>query len=270
MSRPQSARIGETLYIAGVESESGVYKITEVSLESGRSRFIETPVCWFGMAAVDDRLVIAGGQSHEGVSDRVWVMDTRKRTWVERFPRMPTARESPSAVGYDRRWVFLVGGWGSRCVEVLDTLSQVWYKALPLPNEATRPSLAVVGDTLYVGWDHTVVGASVTELLSCAMSNEKTSQLVWHQLPLTPTGNPAITSFHDTLLSVGGEPLSLSITMYLPVAEKWIEVSKLPSPREHCMCTFITDSEKLLVVGGRSNRNIFIKSVHICVRCNVF
>lgn len=268
VSSPQVARIGSMLYISGVESECGVYKITELSLASGQCRTIETPVCWFGMATVNDQLIIAGGQSHEGESDKVWAMDTDKKTWEVSFTSMPTARESPSAIVYDR-WMFVIGGWGSKCVEVLDTVSQLWYTTLPLPSQATRPSLTVLEHTLYIGWDNNVVFANIPALISYAVSNDQTSHLKWHQLPPTLTKNPAITSFHDILLAIGGEPPSSSIIIYLPVADKWIEVSKLPSPCKHCLCTFIPESGKLLIVGGRSERNLFIKSIQVCMLCNV-
>lgn len=111
VSQPQVTMINGALFIAGVESESGVYKITKLSIDSGESREIETCVCWFGMAAVNEELIIAGGQDCEGESDRVLVMDPHTGTWTEPFPRMPTVRESPSALCYDR-WMLVVGGWG--------------------------------------------------------------------------------------------------------------------------------------------------------------
>ena len=266
VSQAQAVVIGGRLYIAGIESENGVYKITEYSIESGRSREIDTPVCWFGMAAVNDQLIIAGGQSSEGESDRVWVMNSHTRTWTEPFPGMPTARESPSAVGYGR-WVLVVGGWGSRYVELLDTVSQQWYTTLPLPSEAIRPSLAVIEDTLYIAWDDIVVSASIPALISHAFpnaSNSRTMSLEWQQLPQTLTNNPSIAAFHGTLLAVGGEPLSSSITVYLPLTEEWMNVSKLPTPRTRCVCVFIPDTGKLLVISGRGKRMNFIRSIEVC------
>ena len=249
------------LYIAGIESEKSVYKIIEYSIESGQSRDIDTPVCWFGMATVHEQLIIAGGQSCEGESDKVWVMDSNKQTWAELFPPMPTARESPSAVGYDK-WLFVVGGWESRCVECLDTVSRQWYKALPLPSEATRPSLTTIEHTLYIAWDNKVVSASIPALISHALS--ETTSFEWQQLPQTLTNNPAITSVHGTLLTVGGEPLSSSIASYLPVTEEWVNVSKLPVPRERCVCVFVPDTEKLFVIGGRGKKQSFIRSIEVC------
>ena len=252
--------IGRMLYIAGVESEKSVYKITEYSIESGQCRDIETPVCWFGMATVNEQLIIAGGHSCEGESNRVWVLDSNKRTWTELFPAMPTARESPSAIGYDR-WMFVVGGWGSRCVECLDTVSRHWYTMLPLPSEATRPSLTAIEHTLYIAWDDRVVSASIPALVSHIL---KSPSFKWQQLPRTLTNNPAITSFHGTLLAVGGKPPSSSIAVYLPVTEEWVNVSKLPIPRERCVCIFVPDSGKLLVIGGKDKKESFIRSIEVC------
>ena len=268
VSRPQAVRSNGLLYVAGIESEGGVYKITEYSINDGQSQEIEMPVCWFGMAAVNEQLIIAGGQSHEGESDRVLVMDTHTRSWVEPFPPMPTARESPSAVGYDR-WLFVVGGWESRCVEVLDTVSRQWSRGISLPSEATRPSVTCVEDNLYVAWDDTVVSASIPAVVSHAFSsssNEHAPCPKWQQLPKTLTSNPAITSFNGALLAIGGEPLSSSVSIYLdlPMTERWVAVSKLPTRREQCSCVFIPESGKLLVIGGKGEKASFLKSVEVC------
>ena len=261
--------INGALFLAGVESQSGVYKITELSIDSGESREIETSVCWFGMAAVNEQLIIAGGQDCEGESDRVLVMDPLTGTWTEPFPRMPTARESPSALGYDR-WMVVVGGWGTGCVEVLDTVSRLWYTALPLPSPAIRPSLAVIEDNLYVAWNDTVFSTPILTLISHAVSKGSTPCPKWQQLPKTLTCNPALVSFHGALLGIGGEPLSSSVAVYLPVVEnpKWMVVSKLPSSRKRCSCVFIPDSGKLLVVGGRNNKAL-LKSIDVCTLCNL-
>lgn len=257
--------IDGALYIAGVESESGVYKITELSINSGESQMIETAVCWFGMAAVNEELIIAGGQDHEGESNRVLALDPHTKTWTEPYPRMPTARESPSALGYDR-WMIVVGGWETGCVEVLDTVSRQWYTALPLPSHATRPSLAIVEGNLYVAWSDTVYRTPVLILISHAVSRGSTPCPKWQQLPQTFTHDPALVAFHGTLLAIGGDPLSSLITVYLPMNEKWIVVSELPSPRERCSCIFLHDSEKLLVVGGKSNK-VLLKNVDVCTLC---
>ena len=272
VSRAQAVVIGSNIYIAGVEAETGVYKILEHSVDGCQSREIQTPACWFGMAAVGDQLIIAGGHDKEGDSDKAWVLGSDMRTWVESFPEMLTARESPSAVGYGR-WVVVVGGWGSTRVELLDTVSRQWYTALPLPGIAIRPSLTVIQDILYVAWEHRIVSISIPALVSHAMSQnagvgrKPSTPTKWEQLPNTLTRSPAITAFHGSLLAVGGETVSSTIAMYCPQSEEWMKVAELPSPRRQCTCVLLSDTETLMVIGGRGKKSGFIKLVDLCTLC---
>ena len=146
-------------------------------------------------------------------------------------------------------------------VEVLDTSSKHWYQALPLPSPAFRPSLAITQDTLYVTWYNATELSSGTHqisiptLISNAISSSraspnKSSSTEWQQLPGTLTTWPALVSFHDHLLAVGGVGTpSSTIAMYLPHTKQWQKVAELPTPRNGCACCFLP-STKLVVSGG--------------------
>ena len=110
--------IGGKVYIGGGRAEGGDYKVLEYTIQGGQWREIETPVGYFGMAVANNQLIITGGQDKDGeVTNEVWVLDSASGIWTQPFPAMPTARDSPSAVGY-KRWVLVVGGSGEKCVEV--------------------------------------------------------------------------------------------------------------------------------------------------------
>ena len=157
----QAVVVGGKVYIGGGGAEGSHYKILEYTIEGGQWREIETPVRQFGMAAVNDQVIITGGVNR-GVSltNQVWVLDSLTNTWTQPFPAMPTARWMTSAVGY-KRWVLVVGGHRKKCVEVLDTKSKQWYTASPLPSDALRPSPTVIQDTLYVVWEKSAVSVSI-------------------------------------------------------------------------------------------------------------
>ena len=134
--------VGGKVYIGGGGVEGSEYKILEYIIQGGQWREIETPVEWFGMAVVNNQLLIIGGEDkEERATNQVWALDSVSGAWTQPFPAMPTARKWLSAVGY-KRWVLVVGGYEERCVEVLDTATNKWCVATPLPDNASRPSPA--------------------------------------------------------------------------------------------------------------------------------
>ena len=263
--------VGGKVYIGGGVAEGSGYNILEYTIEGGQWREIETAVEGFGMAVVNDQVIITGGQDRGGsLTNQVWVLDSLTNTWTQPFPAMPTARVWSSAVGY-QKWVLVVGGTGEKFVVVLDTKSKQWYTASPLPSDASRPFLTVIQDTLYVVWVKSAVSVSIPMLISDAMSQSQASDSTneprptkWQSLD-TPTLHPAITSFHGCLLTVGalGTPSS-TISMYLPHNEQWLPVAQLPTPRRACTCVVLPETEKMMVIGGWDENKEFIKTIDIC------
>ena len=240
--------------------------------EGPQWRTIVAPTARFGMAAVDDQLIIAGGadQNTSGLSDQVFVLDGNKKTWTQPFPAMPTARMAPSAIGY-KRWLVVAGGDIAldsnefiNVVEVLDTMASCkqWYKASPLPCPAFQSSLAIIQDTLYSAWgnfDETTSGAHqifIPTLISNAVSSaqatdNKSSPIEWQALPDPLTRLPALVSFHGHLLAVGDLAIpSSTIAIYLPHIQQWQKVAELPTQRCGCACCFLPATKELMVIGG--------------------
>ena len=270
----QAVVVGGKVYIGGGRAEGSDYKILEYTIERGQWREIETPVREFGMAVVNDQVIITGGKDRGySPTNQVWVLDGQTNRWTQPFPAMPTVRWGSSAVGY-KRWVLVVGGHRKKCVEVLDTKSKQWYTASPLPSDAYCPSLTVIQDTLYVVWVKSAVSVSISILISDAMSQSQASDSTneprptqWQSLPDTPTSRPAITSFHGYLLTVGAcswGSASSTISMYLPHNEQWLPVPQLPTPRDGCTCVVLPETEEMMVIGGRDENVKFIKTIDIC------
>ena len=258
------------VYIGGGRAEVSHYKILEYT-NQGQLREIETPVALFGMAVVNNQLLIIGGVDKEGrVTNQVWALDSVSGAWTQPFPGMPTSRKWLSAVGY-KRWVLVVGGDGKRCVEVLDTATNKWYVATPLPYNAPYSSLTVIQDTLYVVWHRSPVSLSIPILISDAVSQNPTTHTSsgsqsteWQPLPDIPTKDPATISLLGSLVAVGGDPTSSSIAMYLPHMEQWLEVAQLPTPRQYCTCVILPGTQQLMVIGGWDENGKFVKSIDLC------
>ena len=267
----QAVVIGGRVYIGGGVAEGGNYKVLEYTIQGGQWREIETPVQWFGMAVVNNQLIITGGRDKDyKVTNEVWLLDSASGTWTQPFPAMPTARWGPSAVGY-KRWVLVVGGDGERRVEVLDTAAKQWYTATPLPSDALRPSLTVTQDTLYAVWGWSAVSMSIPMLISDAMSQSPASDTSngpkpteWQPLPDTPTEDPTITTLNGSLVAMGDNPASSTIAMYLPQTEQWLKVAELPTPRCACTCALLPETEELMVISGLDKNGDYIKSIDLC------
>ena len=218
--------------------------------EGPQWRTIVAPTAGFGMAAVDDQLIIAGGMDPDtnDPSDQVFVLDGDKKTWTQPFPAIPKARLFLSAIGY-KRWLVVAGGtldldfmeWVD-VVEVLDTSSKQWYKASPLPCPIFRPSLAIIQDTLYIALSDSddqrlFSQIFIPTLISNAISpgqatDNNSSPAEWQALPDPLTLLPALVSFHGHLLAMGEfDTPSSTIAMYLPHLQQWQKVAELPTPR---------------------------------------
>ena len=105
----QAVVVGGKVYIGGGGAEGSGYKILDYTIEGDQWREIETPVWGFGMAVVNDQVIITGGKDRgDSLTNQVWVLDGLTNTWTQPFPAMPTARWMSSAVGY-KRWVLVVG-----------------------------------------------------------------------------------------------------------------------------------------------------------------
>ena len=263
--------VGGKVYIGGIWAEDSDYKILEYTIQGGQWREIVTPVRVFGMAVVNNQLLIMGGSDEEyRITNQVWALDSASGDWKQPFPAMPTARGWLSAVGY-KRWVLVVGGGTKSCVEVLDTATNKWYVATPLSSNASHPSLTVIQDTLYVVWGHSAVSLSIPILISDAVSQRPTihassgpQSTEWQRLPNTPTEDPATTSLQGSLVAVGGVPASSSIAMYLPHMEQWLEVAQLPTPRQFCTCVILPETQQLMVIGGGDENRKCVKSIDLC------
>ena len=271
VSEAQAVVIGGKVYIGGGSTEGDNDKVLEYTIQGDQWREINTPVKLFGMAVVNNQLIITGGVDKEdSPTNEVWVLDSVSGTWTQPFPTMPTARDLPSAVGY-KRWVLVVGGYGKKCVEVLDTAYKQWYTATPLPSDADQPSLTVIQDTLYVAWECSAVSMSLPILISDAVlqslagdTSNGPKPTKWQPLPDTPTRRPTTTTLHGSLVAVGGDPAPSAIAMYLPQTEQWLKVAELPTPRRDCICALLPETEELMVIGGWDEDEDYIKSIDLC------
>ena len=236
-------------------------------IQSGEwSKLPEHQVKLFGMASVNNRLVLVGGldPSTNKATGELAVWDSESQEWTFPYPPMDIARYSPAAATFNE-WIAVAGGHGDcdylSAVEILNTTEKQWYPASPLPMGYDQMRSAVVGDKWYLTECFNeqlhvtetvkkVFAVSLPDLTSCRRSIISRS---WDTLPSAPLIRSAPLAFQDSLFAVGGGPnpggSSSAIYRYVPSKKEWILVEKLPTKRSWCTCIELS-SKQFLVAGG--------------------
>ena len=225
MSSPiQAVVIGNNVYVGGGFSFTGnTATVMVYSLETGTWRTLPPYESqFFGMATVNNQLVLVGGRSTSTVkvTNVLGEWGERSRTWTHPFPVMPAARRSPSVISY-QKWLVVAGGVDerdshSKTVELLDTLSGQWYEGSPLPSGCSEMSSAISGNMWYLsggyssqGENKLVFSVCLDELISQAVSQSAgatspPTPSPWQALPKTPRTGSTVLILRGALLAAGG------------------------------------------------------------------
>lgn len=281
---PVTVELKGKLYVGGGLTKSTDKKRTVMVYDLEKDEWSTLPLydcSHFGMAVLNDRLVLVGGicVAQKTRCSELGVWNQSSQIWIHPFPPMPTARRSPSVVTHKDRWLIVVGG---RCenlhtqlstVEILDVQLGQWYQGAATPQPLSHATVAIVHDTCYILGGFTMTGmsskkvfsVSLEELIMRASSVPANTQSL--QSPLQTTSAPSTLSpwqilpdthqIHSTalalngaLLAVGGEQLfaSRAVYIYEPSCGKWIMAGELSSGRYMCAC--IAHSTGVIIIAG--------------------
>ena len=262
----QAVVIGSDVYVGG-RSGQNVETVMVYSLQTGTWRTLPPyESCLFGMAVVNNQLVLVGGwsTSTNQVTNVLGLWDERSQTWTHPFSVMPTARWALSVISY-QKWLVIAGGRENiittNKVELLDTLSGQWYEGSPLPKGCTEMSSAISGNMWYLsgGFDSTygankhVLNVCLDVLISQAVSQSAGTPLPptpspWQTLPEVPVKFSTALVIRGSLLTVGGLESS-AIHLYQPSRRSWVKVGDLPAQQWQCACIVLPSGE-IFVAGG--------------------
>ena len=268
----QAVAIGDNVYVGG--GDGSIFDKVSVtmmvySVQTASWTILRSCAYSFGMAAVNNQLVLVGGilsasSRDQKVTNVLLAWDERSQGWTCPFPVMPTSRHSMSVTSY-KKWLVVAGGIDKRNsylnkVELLDTQSGQWYEGSPLPTECSDMSSAINGNMWYLsgGWssqgaNEHVFSVCLDELISQAVSQSASStSSPWQTLPEAPLTHSTVLILNGALLTVGGENSS-SIHLYQPGRRSWVKVGDLPSQRWQCACAVLPNGE-MFVAGGYSDR----------------
>ena len=273
----QAIMIGRNIYVGG-EIRLNVATVMVYSLETGMWTTLPPyENKWFGMAAVNNNIVLVGGQSSSSgrVSNLLRVWDEESQMWTHPYPEMPTARHSPSVISY-HKWLVVVGGYyevsACRKAEILDTHSGQWYDCSPLPSGCSIMSSAISGNMWYLldrfsslETNKQAFSVCLDEFVSQAVAHttgttSPSTPSPWKSLPEPPLNRTTALIFNGALLSVGGWCRS-DIHLYQPSSRRWVKVGDLPEMRSDSGCIVLPSGE-IFVAGGTSG-SFYAKSVCI-------
>ena len=264
----QSVQVQGTLYVGGGYA-GGDNKYIVMTYDISAGKWATLPpysTCWFAMTAIDNHLVVVGGEGHDNVRSKVlgvWNEDNKK--WTHPYPDMTTPRAACSAVVYKQHLV-VAEGWRAAdrlsSVEVMNTNTKQWLSAPPTPIAWHSMKTAIVGDTCYfmsgwiggAGYTSDVYSVSLPALVSQLNSDSSAKDTqTWKELPQLPVTFAAPLSISGSLLAVGGKDKDdkavSALHLYQPDAGQWVKVADMLTPRYNTTCIMITDKE-LLVAGG--------------------
>ena len=283
----QAVVIGSDVYVGGGEGQNAA-TVMVYSLQTGTWRTLPPYESrYFGMAVVNNQLVLVGGQSKSTrqVTNVLGLWGERSQTWTHPFPVMPTARDSLSVISY-QKWLVTAGGndgrgSSSNKVELLDTLSGQWYEGSPLPKGCTQMSSAISGNMWYLSGGNFEVGPEgytctsipnkhilsvcLDVLISQAVSQSAgttspPTPSPWQTLTELPVEDSTALIIRGSLLTVGGG-YSSAIHLYLPSRKSWVKVSDLATQR--CACIVLPSGEIFVAGTSTSRLGYSISSVDI-------
>jgi len=229
---------------------------------------ITTPQCWFAMTVLDDKLIIAGGETKRGeITNKVLVLDEGE--W-KNYSEMPSARSDPTAVGY-QSMLIVVGGaikvkskWTNLATtELLDTTNGCWYICDNLPKSIRQLSSTILHNSLYLLSGQAL--ESSQQVFTASLDNLSSHQLKWQSLPNTPwCFSTPVVLYNKFLLTVGGRQISdrtsktSEVCAFDPSSGLWKKLTNIPSARS-CSAVVSVANNKMIILGGAS-----VKSEYFC------
>lgn len=220
----------------------------------------------FAMTAINNQLVLVGGQEGHHRSKMLGAWKAHTEEWVYPYNEMPTARLRCSAVVHGK-WLVVAGGRSESggvltCVEVMNTDTNQWYNGPSTPAGWVNMKATIIHDTcFFMGGFTGDRGAYIPPATSKVYSlsfhmhssihAEPSEEQVWKEIPGLQAVHSTPLTIGATLLALGGYRLSKAVTaihLYRPDTEEWVRVGDLPTPRHSCACVMIAEREILAVI----------------------
>lgn len=268
-TRPRKSTIGKLLAVGGMDGHKGA-----ISIESYEPRLDKWTLLknmparrlQFGVAVMDDKLIIVGGRDGLKTLNTVECFDLTAMTWGSIVPPMGTPRHG-LGVAFLEGPLYAVGGhdgWSYLAtVERWDPASRTWNYVAPMASMRSTAGVAVLGSRLYVigGRDGSVCHRTV----ECYDPHTNRWTL---RAPMNKRrGGVGVGVLNGFLYALGGHDCPASnpavyrtetVERYDPTTDTWTLIASLSVGRDAIGVSVIGDW--LIAVGGYDG-NQYLKTV---------
>ena len=256
------------LYVRGIYVDNKTQIVLEYTPDTDQwARLPQPPVSDFTVATLRGQLLVVGGTnlSTNKMTKSILTFDERQKQWVQSYPVMPTAVTYPSVIAYQNYLIVAAGLQGTEeilDVNILNTSSNQWITAEPLPSVNSACTVVLIQDNVYLVGQlntRTVLRAHVPTLITGTKSG------VWKTLPDVSYLSSSAVAIDNMLFTLGGTDINdgsptTSIQMFDPTTNQWTKAGDLPEPMGSCNC--VVSSRKLFVLGySIIFRHVYVTSV---------
>ena len=255
MSRGSATTDGRFAYFTPINSTS-VYQY-----EYSTEKWEELPACPHqnsGLVVIDRELTAmgGGGGSYYHSTNKLYTL--RQRDWVEKYPPMNTARDSPAVVSTsDGKHLIVIGGFGggsswTATVELFQVKSRRWHQLTDLPQPLPYPSATICDDQLnMIGRDANGYSCSLSSLPSSDQRITSPLTLSWKPLPHLPVTDSTAATLCGQLVLIGGHQVGSYVNSIHQLAGgKWVKIGSMASDRGYCLVVS-PSPDKIIIVGGQ-------------------
>ena len=229
--------------------------------EYSTEKWEELPACPHqnsGLVVIDRELTaVGGGDGSYRRTNKLYKL--RQRKWVEKYPPMDTARDSPAVVSTsDGEHLIVIGGFGgggwTATVELFQVKSRSWHQLTDLPQPLSLPLATICGDQLNViGRGTNGYSCSLSSLPSRDQPITSPLTLSWKPLPHLPVEDSTAATLCGQLVFIGGHQIgSLVNSTHQLVGGEWVKIGSMARGRCHCLVVS-PSPDKIIIVGGREN-----------------
>jgi len=263
-------KLNDLLYVGG-GAETGMrpsYRIDTYNMDTNSwcSPPINTPYHFFGMACLNDSLVITGGKDDtvfRRATNKVFKLENNNR--LKEYTKMTKARYHMAVEGHENMLIIAGGVDDDRAVltstEVFDSATGQWYSCSNLPQPIFWVQTAVVDNTMYIMSGRDRYKYPTPAMFSAPLNTLSTHQLNWTASQDTPRSRATpVRMLGEHLIIMGGlneEGNDLvhtaDIFMLNKSTDNWQKTGHIPLSRCVAAAVSVT-TDRMIVIGGVDER----------------
>ena len=260
-------KLNELLYVGG-GAETGMrpsYRIDtyNINTNSWCSPPLNTPYHFFGMASLNDSLILVGGKDDtifRRATNKVFKLENNNQ--LKEYTRMTVARYHMAAEGNENMLIIAGGVDDNRVVlmstEVFDSATGQWYACSNLPHPIFWVQTSIIDNTMYIMSGRDRHKYPTPAMFTAPLNTLSTHQLTWTASQDTPRSRATPVCIQEQLLIMGGlneqgNDLvhTADIFMLNKSTDNWEFTGYIPLSR--CVATAINITSKEMIVIGRVN-----------------